>query len=58
MNGGVRQVVIVQPWPWELARDWLGVEEPPQPAPLPEHVRALLETASPLLNFAEIEQSP
>jgi hypothetical protein len=58
VKGRVRQVVILQPWPWELARDWLGVEEPPQPAPLPKHVRALLEAASPSWNFGEIEQSP
>ncbi|MGV9509325.1 hypothetical protein ACWDQZ_27370 [Streptomyces tendae] len=45
----VRPVIAWQPWPWELARDWLGWEEPPQPPPLPEHVRALLEVARPLL---------
>ncbi|MFK0159177.1 hypothetical protein ACIQVK_44790 [Streptomyces sp. NPDC090493] len=45
----VRPVIAWQSWPWELAHDWLGLDRPPLPPPLPENVRALLEVARPLL---------
>ncbi|MFI7415322.1 hypothetical protein ACIBU0_42480 [Streptomyces sp. NPDC049627] len=45
----VRPVIAWQSWPQELARDWLGLDCPPLPPPLPENVRALLEQARPLL---------
>lgn len=45
----VRPVIAWQPWPQELARDWLGVDCPPLPPPLPENVRTFLENARPYL---------
>jgi hypothetical protein len=45
----VRPVTAWQPWPQELARDWLGLDGPPLPPDLPENVRMLLEQARPLL---------
>ncbi|MEV8344593.1 hypothetical protein [Streptomyces niveus] len=42
----VRPVIAWQPWPGELARDWLGLGRPPL---LPQNVRSLLEEARPLL---------
>jgi hypothetical protein len=41
----VREVIAWQPWPEELTRDWLGLDCPPEPPPLPSNVRELLETA-------------
>lgn len=45
----VRPIITWQPWPRELALDWLGLDTPSSPAPLPENVRVLLEKARPLL---------
>ncbi|MGX1268040.1 hypothetical protein [Streptomyces phaeoluteigriseus] len=52
----VRPVIAWQPWPWELARDWLNLDQPPAPPALPENVRLLLKAAAPSSIFAETEQ--
>jgi hypothetical protein len=45
-----RTVTIWQDWPAALAQDWLGLEAPPVPPPIPHSVRQLLEAAAPLLS--------
>ncbi|MFJ4084925.1 hypothetical protein ACIP2Z_39030 [Streptomyces iakyrus] len=45
----VRPVIAWQPWPQDLAQDWLGIDYSRLPPPLPENVRALLEQARPFL---------
>ncbi|CAL9326628.1 hypothetical protein [Streptomyces sp. SudanB91_2054] len=45
----VRPVAAWQCWPKELVLDWLGIDLPDSPPPLPENVRTLLEAARPLL---------
>ncbi|MDI3102080.1 hypothetical protein QJ054_34145 [Streptomyces sp. AN-3] len=45
----VRPLVAWQCWPEQLVRDWLGIDPPAKPPPLPENIQALLEMARPLL---------
>jgi hypothetical protein len=46
----VQPVAAWQPWPEELARNWLGLDLPSSPPPIPENVRTLLEKARPHLH--------
>ncbi|WP_180989481.1 hypothetical protein [Streptomyces cahuitamycinicus] len=45
----VRPVIAWQPWPLELARDWLGSDSLPPSSSLPENVLHLLERARPFI---------
>lgn len=45
----VKTIAAWTVWPTELAQEWLGLDLPDDPPPLPENVRDLLEKARPLL---------